>query len=110
MITNSSKLERIQRNRFFQELEYHYGNLLENLNLLVMRVRHHHSDDFFLIHFLMTLDVGPLSSKQLAFMFLLGTYVALPRSVDPPATALQLEVFLLLIQCVNLQIFLETNA
>jgi hypothetical protein len=56
-ITNSSSLERIQRkfaalchNRFFQDVEYHYSNLLEKLNLLTLFTRHRHSDALFLIN------------------------------------------------------------
>jgi hypothetical protein len=58
---------------------------------------------------LVVLNVASLSSKQSAFLFLLGTYVTLPCPVVPPATAFQLDVFLLLMQSVDLQIFLETQ-
>jgi hypothetical protein len=54
MITDSYKLERIQRqsaalshNRFFQNIEYHYGNLLERLNLLTPHNRRRHFDALF---------------------------------------------------------------
>jgi hypothetical protein len=52
------------------------------------------------------LNVAPLSSKQPASVFLLGTYVTLPCSVAPPATILQLDVLPLQMQFVYLQIFL----
>jgi hypothetical protein len=64
---------------------------------------------FFLMSFV-ALNIAPLSWKQSAFVFLLGTYVTLPRSVAPSATALQLDVFLLQMQFVNVQIFLITHA
>jgi hypothetical protein len=56
-ITDSNKLERIQRkfaalyyNRFFQDTEYHYNNLLEKLNFLTLHKRRRHSDALFLIN------------------------------------------------------------
>jgi hypothetical protein len=64
---------------------------------------------FFKYMSLVALNVGPLSSKQSVFVFLVGTYVSLPCSVAPPAIALQLDVFLQLMQFVNLQISLETQ-
>jgi hypothetical protein len=57
----------------------------------------------------MTLNIASLSWKQSAFVFLLGTYVTLPRSVAPSATALQQDVYLLQMQFVNLQIFLVSR-
>jgi hypothetical protein len=51
-------------------------------------------------------NIAPLSWKQSAFVFLLGI---LTRSVAPSATALQLDVFLLEMQFVNLQIFLVSR-
>jgi hypothetical protein len=52
-----------------------------------------------------------VSWKQSAFVFLLGTYsyLTLPRSLAPSATALQLDVFLLQMPFVNLQIFLVSR-
>jgi hypothetical protein len=56
---------------------------------------------------LVALNIAPLSWKESAFGFLLGTYVTLAISVAPSATALQQDVYLLQLQFVNLQIFLE---
>jgi hypothetical protein len=36
-------------NRSFQDMEYHYGNLLERLHLLTLHNRRRHFDDLFLI-------------------------------------------------------------
>jgi hypothetical protein len=50
-ITDSNKLDHILRkfkalshNDFFQDVEYCYDNLLEELNLLTLHMRHRHSD------------------------------------------------------------------
>jgi hypothetical protein len=48
------------------------------------------------------LNPAPLSSKQSACVFLLGTPVIVLRSVVLPVTVLQPDVFLLQIQFVNL--------
>jgi hypothetical protein len=55
-ITDFDKLECIQRqlaafchSRFFQDVEYHYDNLLEQLNLLTLHNRFPHSHALFLI-------------------------------------------------------------
>jgi hypothetical protein len=56
-ITDSNKLERIQRqfaalchNRLSQDVKYHYGNLSERLNLLTLHKRRRHFDALFLIN------------------------------------------------------------
>jgi hypothetical protein len=60
---------------------------------------------------LVALNIAPLSWKQSAFVFLLGTYtyVILPRSVAPAATTLQQDVYLLQMEFVNLRIFLVSR-
>jgi hypothetical protein len=58
---------------------------------------------------LLTLNIASLSAKQWEYVFLLGTYVTLPRSVAPSSTAFQLDVFLLQAKFVNVQIFLITH-
>jgi hypothetical protein len=63
-----------------------------------------HSEALFLIHVYNGV-VTPLSSKQLTFMFLLRTYITVPCTVAPPATVYQL----LLMQLINLLIFIETH-
>jgi hypothetical protein len=55
------------------------------------------------------LNIALLSWKQSAFVFLLGTYAILTRSDIPSATGLQLDVFRLQVQPVNLQIFLVSH-
>jgi hypothetical protein len=114
-ITDSNKVERIQRKfaapchiRFFQDVEYHYDNILDKLNLQTLHNRRRHFDALFLMS-LVALNMVPLSWKQSAFVFLLGTYVTLPRSVAPSATVLQLEVFLLDMQFVNILIFFSNS-
>jgi hypothetical protein len=57
MNTDSNKLERIQRtfaalchDRFFQDISYHYINILDELNLQTLHVRRRHIDVLFLIN------------------------------------------------------------
>jgi hypothetical protein len=75
-ITDSNKPERIQRKftvlcykRFFQDMQYHYGNLLKEINLLTMHNRCHLFDAFFLINIFS--GTKCCCSKQSAFGFLL---------------------------------------
>jgi hypothetical protein len=56
-ITDSNKLERVQRKfaalchkRFFQDVEYHYDNILERLNLGTLHIRRRHFNALFLIN------------------------------------------------------------
>jgi hypothetical protein len=56
--------------------------------------------------FLVAVNAAHLSSKQSAFVFLLGTYGTSSFLAAFPATALQLDVFLRKIQFVNIEIFL----
>jgi hypothetical protein len=70
-ITDSNKLDRILRkfaalfhSTFFQDVEYHYDNLLEKLNLLTLHIRHRHSDTLFLINFFYGAKCFPLSSNS----------------------------------------------
>jgi hypothetical protein len=58
---------------------------------------------------LASLNIAPLSSKQPAFVSLSGTYVTWPRPIGPAAGVLQLDVFLLQMQFVNVQIFVVIN-
>jgi hypothetical protein len=58
-ITDFNKLERVQRKcsalchkRFFQDVEYHYDNILEKLNLQTLHIRCCHFDALFLINIL----------------------------------------------------------
>jgi hypothetical protein len=107
--TYSSKLEHIQRkfaalchSRFFQDVDYHYINILDKLNLHTLHVKRRHTDALFLINVFRGTKFCPLDSKQSACVFLLGTSENFPRSVVLPATVLQPGVFLLQIQFVNL--------
>jgi hypothetical protein len=90
----------------FQEVEYHYDNILEKLNLQTR-----HLDALVSKMSLVALNIAPLSWKQSAFVFLQWTYsyVTLPRSVAPSATVLQLDAYLLQIKFVNLQLFLVSG-
>jgi hypothetical protein len=106
--TDANKVERIQRqfaalchNRFFQEVGYHYINILDKLNLQTLHVRRRHIDALFLINIFRGTKFCP-SSMQSACVFLLGTFELFPRSVVLPATVLQPDVLLLQIQFVNL--------
>jgi hypothetical protein len=83
-------------------MEYRYDNLLERLNLLTWRKKRRHFDALFLI------NVPFLSSKQSDFGFLLGTFVTSTYSLALLATAIQLDVFQLQMQLINLHIFLGT--
>jgi hypothetical protein len=112
-ITGSNKHEHIQwkfealcHNRILQDIQYHSDPFLEKLNLQIVHIRCHHFDALFLINVLMVLNIDHLSLKQSVFMLLLGTYITLLCLVAPLAPALQLDVFLLLMQLVNLQILL----
>jgi hypothetical protein len=65
-ITDSSKLERIQRkftafchSRFFQDTEYHYENLFERYDLLTL----HNRCRYFGALFLVAPNVAHLSTK-----------------------------------------------
>jgi hypothetical protein len=99
--TDSNKLERVQgkfaalcHRRFFQDIEYHYGNMLEKLNLRTLHMRRRHFDALFLINgFSDTKYCPPLSWKQSTFVFPLGTYryVTLPPSVAPSARCVSAE-------------------
>jgi hypothetical protein len=108
-ITDSNKLERIQRqfaalcqNRCSQDIQYQYDSLLEKLNLLTVHIGRRHSDAVFLMNVFNGAKCRPSRLETVAFVFPLGTYLTLPYSVAPPATALQLDMFLL-------QISLETQ-
>jgi hypothetical protein len=58
----------------FQVVEYYYGSILEKLNLQTLHIRRRHSDALFLISvFNVAKFRAPLSSKQSAFVVLLGT-------------------------------------
>jgi hypothetical protein len=89
-------------------MEYRYDKLLEKLNFLALLIRRRQTDALFYMS-LVAPSVASLPSKQSALVFLLGTYVTLPCSVAPPATALQLGVFLLQMAFVNVQASLETQ-
>jgi hypothetical protein len=85
-ITNSNKLKRVQRKfvalcqkRLFRDVEYHYENIFGKLKLQTLHIRRRHFDAMFLA----ALNNARLSWKQSAFVFLLGTYVILTRSVSP---------------------------
>jgi hypothetical protein len=69
---------------------------------LIIELNYHYYHYCVIIMFILPLNVAYLSQKQLAFVFLLVTYVAFLCSGAPPATALQLDVLLLLMQLVNL--------
>jgi hypothetical protein len=56
IITDANKLERIQikfavlcRNELFQDIQYHYYNVLRKLNLQTLHTRRRHSDALLLI-------------------------------------------------------------
>jgi hypothetical protein len=107
-ITDSNKLERVQRKfaalchkRFFQDVEYHYDIILGKLNLQTLHIRRRHFDALFLMNAFCGTNYCP-SVLETVFVFPLGTYVILPRSVAPSATALQQDVYLLQMQFVNL--------
>jgi hypothetical protein len=95
--------------KVFQDVEYHFDNILEKINLQTLHIRRSHFDASFLINVFSGTKNAPLSSKQSAFVFLLGTYVILTRSVIPSATGLQLDMFLLQMQFTNLQTCLVCN-
>jgi hypothetical protein len=40
----------LRHNRLFQDVEYHYGTILEKLNLQILRIRRRHFNGFFLIN------------------------------------------------------------
>jgi hypothetical protein len=55
--------------------------------------------------FFVALNIASQSWKLSVSVSPLGTYATLPRSVAPSATVLELDVFLLQMQLLNLQIF-----
>jgi hypothetical protein len=93
----------------FQDVEYHCHNISEKLNLLTLHIRRHHSCALFLINAFSGAKCCPSVLETVDIRVLLGTDITLPCSLAPPATALQLDVFLLQIQFVNLQMSLETQ-
>jgi hypothetical protein len=115
-ITDSNKFGRIQRkfaalchNRFFQDMEYHFNNILKKLNLQTLHIRRPHFDALILIMSLVAINIVSLSWKQSTFVFLPGTYFSLTYSVSSSATALQLDVFLIKTQFVTVQIILVSH-
>jgi hypothetical protein len=84
-ITDSNKLERIQRKfaalchkRFFQDVEYHYDNISEKLNLHTLHIRRRHFGALFLINVFCGTKYCPSVLKTVGIRVLLGTYVTLP--------------------------------
>jgi hypothetical protein len=55
-VTDSSKLERIEKcsthchRIFFQNIQYHYDNSLEELNVKILHTRCRHTDPLYLIN------------------------------------------------------------
>jgi hypothetical protein len=70
--------------------------------------KRHSAGDYELLYNTLSIQWNVSSGLQLSvFVFLLGTYLTFMCSVDPPATALQVNALLLLLmQRVNRQIFL----
>jgi hypothetical protein len=101
------KLAAIRHSRFFQDMKHYYGTILEKLNKQTLQIRRRHFDALFLMIF--NDNIVPLFSKQSAFVLLFGIYVTLRGSVTPSTTAVQLDVFLLHMQFVNVGIFLITH-
>jgi hypothetical protein len=113
-ITDSNKLARVQRKfaalchkNCFQDVEYHYDNILEKLNLQTLHIRRRHFDALFLINVLSGTKYCPSVLETVGIR--IPTRNILPRSVAPSATALQQDVYLLQMQFVNLQIFLASR-
>jgi hypothetical protein len=111
ILTDSKKLERIQNNSqpfSTVDMDYHYDNLSEKLNLLTLHMRSRHSDALLLINIFSGTIYCP-SVLEAVGNRVPTRNVTLPYSVTSPATTLQLDAFLLLMEFVNLQIFLETR-
>jgi hypothetical protein len=83
-------------------------NLLEKLNLLILQIRHCHFDALFIINVFSGAKCCPSVLKAVGIC-VLGASITLPCSVASLATALQLDMFMLQMQFVNLQMSLETQ-
>jgi hypothetical protein len=94
-----------------QDTQSHYDILLEKLDLrtLCIRRRRRHYDALLSINVYSGARYCPSLLETLGFRVPARNIVTLPCSVTPPATALRLDVLLLLIQFVNRQTFLETQ-
>jgi hypothetical protein len=71
---------------------YYYCTLLEILDFLTLRNRRRHSEATFLINILLALNLAPLSSIELGFVFLLGTFLTSACSLANIANGFQLFV------------------
>jgi hypothetical protein len=91
------KFASICHNSSLQDMEYHYNNLLEKLNLLTLYVRRRQFDTLFLTN----VFSGALHVCYPSLLETAGIHVS-----TPSATALQQDLYLLQMQCVNIQIFL----
>jgi hypothetical protein len=91
---------------FFQDVEYHYDNSLEKLNLETLHIRLRHFDAMFLINVFSGTRHCPSVLETVDIRVFTRNIRNLTSSVAPSATALQLDVFLPQMQFVNLQIFL----
>jgi hypothetical protein len=91
-------------------VKYHYNNILEKLSLQTLHIRRRHFDALFLIHVLCGTKYYP-SVLEAAGIRVPPTrnICNLPRSVNPSATVLQQDVYLLQMQFVNVQIFLVSR-
>jgi hypothetical protein len=74
MIADSNKFASLCHSGLIQDMECHYGDLLERLHLLTLRNSRLHFDTLFLINVLVALGAAPLPSKEAAAFGLADSY------------------------------------
>jgi hypothetical protein len=93
------------RNRFCNNIQYYYNNLLGILNLQALHNSHRHSDALFLIN---VYNGAKCCPSVLETVDIHVSVCYLRNSAAPSVTVLQLDMFLLLMEFINVHIFLET--
>jgi hypothetical protein len=92
----------------YQDLLFHYGNLLEELNLQVQHVRLRNSDALFVINVSLALSFAPsFTNRRHSCSY--SNICNLSSSVVLPITGLQLDGILLPLQFVSVQVHLEKH-
>jgi hypothetical protein len=115
MITDSYKLEHVQRksaalchNEFFRDMQYHYDNLLERLNLLTL-----HNirliDALFLVNVFIGTKCLPSVHEIVRLLAPIRNIRNFTGSLALLAAALQLDAFQPQMRYINLPIFLGTH-
>jgi hypothetical protein len=103
-------LQSFATTNFFQDVVHYHDTILNKLNLQTLHIRRRHFDALFLRNIFTGTKYWPIDLETVGIRVPARNTRNSPRSVAPSATALQLDVFLLQMQFVNVQIFLITHA